>query len=414
MNRRFDLSNFAKLYEFYRSELLDDCVPFWMEHSLDHQYGGYLTILEQDGTPHGYCKYIWPQAREAYMFAKLYNAVEQRSDWLEASRLGVDFLKKYAFYSEGWAYYKVTREGKPIYARPWQIFSESFIVLAMAEFAKASGDDEYLHIAEKTFWDIIKRIREDEIDKYAYIKNSMYMEHATPMILINTTQELREVKDDPRYTDLIQSWVNEELYLYAKDEQRAMFERTQKDGSIAFSEPEGRSITPGHCMESCWFCLREGIYLKDQKIIQRACEIMEWTMEIGWDKTYGGMFNFIDYDGKPPGHHDEDWGEDQDWDEKIFWVHSESLYALLLAYKTTYDEKLFEWYKKMHNWSFKYFPDLQYGEWFGYLRRDGSVSQTLKGAMKGFFHLPRALLNCMLLLKDEEKIMKSLDNRGER
>jgi N-acylglucosamine 2-epimerase len=128
---------------------------------------------------------------------------------------------------------------------------------------------------------------------------------------------------------------------------------------------------------------------------------MDWSMGLGWDEVYGGIYNFIDYQGKPPGHHDEDWGEDQDWDEKLFWVHSEALYALLLAYRTSGEERFMDWYEKVHYWAFKHFPDPKYGEWFGYLRRDGSVSQTLKGCVKGFFHLPRALLKCMLLLEEE-------------
>jgi N-acylglucosamine 2-epimerase len=185
-----------------------------------------------------------------------------------------------------------------------------------------------------------------------------------------------------------------------------MFERVNRNGSTNLEEPEGRTITPGHCMESCWFCMREGRYRNDRKTIDRAAEIMDWTMQRGWDKEYGGIFNFVDVLGKSPGHHDEDWGEDQDWDEKIFWVHGESLYALLLGYVTTKQERLFDWYKKVHFWSFRHFPDREFGEWFGYLRRDGSVSQTLKGTIKGLFHLPRAYIFAMLLLEHhpEERI----------
>lgn len=399
-----NLRNFSELHNFYKAQLFYDCVPFWMEHSLDHQYGGYLTILERDGTPYGFGKYVWPQAREAWLFARLYNTVEKKPEWLEASCLGVDFLRKHALDEDGQAYYKLSREGAPIYSRPWQIFSECFLVIAMAEFAKASGEDEYLQIAKKIYWNIVKRLQNADLDKYAFIQNRLFKEHAVSMIMLNTTQELRVVEDNPQFAGLIQSWLHEELYVYAKDEQKALFERVRPDGSLILSEPEGRSVVPGHCMETCWFCLREGDYLEDKKIIQRASQILDWTLELGWDKTFGGLFNFIDYENKPPGHHDEDWGEDQDWDEKLWWVHSEALYALLLAYKLTGKEKYMEWYEKVHYWSFKYFPDPQYGEWFGYLRRDGSVSQTLKGCMKGFFHLPRALLNCTQLL-EKRKIL---------
>jgi N-acylglucosamine 2-epimerase len=131
-------------------------------------------------------------------------------------------------------------------------------------------------------------------------------------------------------------------------------------------------------------------------------------MKRGWDQTYGGIYNFVDCENKPPGHHDEGWGEDQDWDAKLFWVHSEALYALLLACRVSGEERYAEWYDKVHYWAFKYFPDPKYGEWFGYLRRDGSISQTLKGCMKSFFHLPRALLKCMLLLEKQSELIEGM------
>jgi len=394
-----NVRDLAELHGFYWDQLLEDCVPFWMEHSLDREYGGYLSILDRDGSPYGTGKYVWPQARQTYMLAKLYNAVERRSEWLDASRLGVEFVAQHALDKDGRAYYKLARDGTPLYSRPGEIFPESFIVLAMAEYAKASGDDEYLRQAQKLFWRIIELLTSGELDTHGSVKTPLYREHAPGMIMINTTQELRAVEDDPRYSELIRGWVEDELHVFARDEQQAMFERVGLDGAPVLSEPEGRSITPGHCLESCWFCLEEGLRLDDSQIVERACQIMDWTMKLGWDATYGGMFNFIDYEGKPPGHHDEDWGEDQDWDAKLFWVHSEALYALLLAYTASGDERFMDWYERVHHWAFKHFPDPEHGEWFGYLRRDGSVSQTLKGCMKGFFHLPRALMKCMLLLE---------------
>ena len=81
-------------------------------------------------------------------------------------------------------------------------------------------------------------------------------------------------------------------------------------------------------------------------------------------------------------------------------VHNEALYATLLAYYLTGEDEWLEWFKKVHDWSFTHFPDTRHGEWFGYLRRDGTVSSRVKGNMwKGPFHLPRALLNCWQLLE---------------
>lgn len=196
MNCRSNLRDPVQLHRFYRSQLLEDCVPFWMEHSLDHEYGGYLTMLDRDGSVYGNGKYVWPQARQAYLLAKLYNTVEHKSE-------GIDFLCKYALDENGKTYYKLARDGTPLYSRPGEIFVESFIILALAEYARASEKEEYLHRAEKLFWEVIERLQSGELDKHSNVKTPIYKEHAPGMIMINTTQELRAVKDDPRYSELI-------------------------------------------------------------------------------------------------------------------------------------------------------------------------------------------------------------------
>ena len=42
--------NFRQLAAQDKSELLDRVMPFWLQHSIDTQYGGYFTCLERDGT----------------------------------------------------------------------------------------------------------------------------------------------------------------------------------------------------------------------------------------------------------------------------------------------------------------------------------------------------------------------------
>jgi N-acylglucosamine 2-epimerase len=76
----------------------------------------------------------------------------------------------------------------------------------------------------------------------------------------------------------------------------------------------------------------------------------------------------------------------------------------LLAHSITGDPKYEEWFEKVQDYAFSHFEDKEYGEWFGYLHRDGSVSNTLKGSMwKGMFHVPRALLLNYLLLTKMKK-----------
>ena len=64
---------------------------------------------------------------------------------------------------------------------------------------------------------------------------------------------------------------------------------------------------------------------------------------------------------------------------KLWWPHNEALYACLLAYHTTGDEKYAQMYETTHSWVFSHFPDKTYGEWYGYLHRDGFRFRTSQG-----------------------------------
>jgi len=107
----------------------------------------------------------------------------------------------------------------------------------------------------------------------------------------------------------------------------------------------------------------------------------------GWDDQCGGIFYFRDVFHKPV---QEYWH-----DMKFWWPHNEAIIATLLAWKLTGEEKYARWHQLVHDWSFQHFPDPEFGEWYGYLHRDGSVSQRAKGNLyKGPFHLPRMLWYC--------------------
>jgi len=110
--------------------------------------------------------------------------------------------------------------------------------------------------------------------------------------------------------------------------------------------------------------------------------MLKWMWEIGWDKEYGGLYYFRDVKGLPV---QEYWH-----DMKFWWPHNETVIASLLAYQLTGDKTYAEMHDKVHQWAFKHFPDSEYGEWYGYLHRDGRISVPLKGNIwKGPFHVPR-------------------------
>jgi N-acylglucosamine 2-epimerase len=291
-------------------------------------------------------------------------------------------------------FFTVTQDGKPLQKRRY-MFSETFAIIACAEYSKASGDRSALAKAVEIYNMVLELYRNPNLVTPKINPETRKTKSlALPMILLATTQSLSEADPQPRYDELSKEFVDVIFRDFYKASERAMFEAVGPNGE-RLDSPQGRCINSGHSIETAWFIIHEGIRRNDRNMVNKALQVLDDSLELGWDKTYGGLLSFVDIEGKPP--------EQLEWDMKLWWPHTEALYATLLAYSLTGKEKYEVWFDKIHEWSFSHFADKEHKEWFGYLHRDGSVSNTLKGSMwKGPFHLPRALLLCIKKLEEME------------
>ncbi|MDE2950782.1 MAG: AGE family epimerase/isomerase [Chloroflexota bacterium] len=381
----------AELREIYRSELFDSVVPFWLQHSLDHQRGGQFNSLDRDGSVFDTDKSMWLQGRALWMFAKLYNEVERRPEWLEAARHIYDFITRFGFDADGRMFFSVTADGAPLRKRRY-LFTETFAIIGLAEYARATGDSSALNRAIDTYRLVIDHLRNPgALEPKIYPETRRAKAHNVSMIMLATTQELRlAAPPAPLYEQVVDDALDQILNHFLDERAEAVYEVLGAEGERLDTD-DGRRITPGHAMESAAFVMHEALARGDDALVPPALKMIDYSMKRGWDDTYGGLLYFVDSQGKPPTR--------LEWDMKLWWPHAEALYALLLAYRLSRDDKYARWFERMHDYTFARFPDPEYGGWYGYLHRDGSLSTPLKGGMwKGFFHTPRALWLCWKLL----------------
>lgn len=387
-----DATRKAELIRIYRDGLLNDTIPFWLRHAPDREHGGYMTFLDADGSVVTTDKPMWIMGRITWMMARLYNDVEPRPEWLDASKQGLDFIRKHGFDKDGRMFYSVTRDGRPLRKRRY-LFTETFGAIALAEYARATGDQQILQEARDLFRLIIRyHITSGLLEPKLIPFTRRLKSHAMPMILLATAQVLRRADPDPYYDEIIEQSIQEVFRDFVKPEFKALLENVGPNGEF-LDEPQGREINPGHAIETAWFIMEEARHRNnDRDLITRACQILDWSLEIGWDHEFGGIYYFKDCKGRPCIQYEHDM--------KLWWPHIEAIYATLLAYTLTGEKRYLDWHQKLHDWSYAHFPDRKHGEWFGYLHRDGSVSSTLKGTMwKGPFHLPRMQLYSWKLLE---------------
>jgi N-acylglucosamine 2-epimerase len=369
--------------ELYRDALLKDVIPFWERNSIDNQSGGYFTCLDRFGKVYDTDKFIWLQGRQAWTFSMLYNKVERNHQWLEIAKHGVDFLKTYGKDKNGNFYFSLTREGKPL-VQPYNIFSDCFASMAFAQYGLAANDEESTELAVKTFQNILSR-KSNPKGKYtkAFPQTRPLKNFSLPMILSNLCLELEPLLSPELVEHTIDACIHEVMEVFLDQERNLIYENLLSNGSFSDSF-EGRLINPGHGIEAMWFMMDIAHRRKDAGLMAKAIEVVVSLLEFGWDEKHGGIFYFLDVKGKPP--------MNLEWDQKLWWVHLETLVALAKAYRFTQDQKIFNLFEKVHNYSWDHFSDPEAGEWFGYLNRQGEVLLPLKGGKwKGCFHVPRAM-----------------------
>lgn len=381
-----------KTSERYRRELLDNVLPFWVNHSLDRECGGYFTCLNRDGSVYDTDKFVWLQGREVWMFAMLYNQLEKRQEWLDVAVHGAEFLKKYGHNGNYDFYFSLDRAGRPL-VQPYNIFSNTFACMAFAQLAKATGNAEYAEIARQTFRRILERRNSPKGIWEKTIASTRAMKgFALPMIICNMALEVEDILEDKQILDTtIKDCLDEILQTFYRPELGCMVENVNASDGSLIDCFEGREINPGHDLEALWFMMNLGLRLNDRALIEKCVSISLSVIERGWDKQYGGIFYFMDRCGYPP--------QKLEWDQKLWWVHLESAIAMIKGYQLTGNAKCLEWFEKLDDYMWTHFRDQEYPEWFGYLNRRGEVLLPLKGGKwKGCFHVPRGLYQISTIL----------------
>ncbi len=375
--------DFESLAKQYQKELLDKVIPFWEKNSKDELFGGYFTCLDRQGKVFDTDKFVWLQARQVWMFSSLYNRVEQKPEWLEMAEHGARFLMEHGHDGQLNWYFSLNREGKPL-VQPYNIFSDCFATMAFGQLYQATGNDKYAAIAKQTFMNILARENNPKGQYNKLVPDTRPLKgFSLPMILCNLSLEIEHLLDSDLVSQTIDEAIYEVMDVFYQPESGLILENVTPEGHFSDSF-EGRLLNPGHAIEAMWFIMDLAERKKDEKLMQKAVEIVLDTLKYGWDQKFGGIFYFLDVKGHPT--------QQLEWDQKLWWVHIETLISLIKGYQHTGSKECLQWFKKVHEYTWSHFADPENDEWFGYLNRQGEVLLPLKGGKwKGCFHVPRGL-----------------------
>ena len=375
-----------QLSELYKNTLLDNVLPFWSEHSLDRENGGYFTCLDRSGNVYDTDKFIWLQNRQVWTYSMFYNRLEAKPEWLDIARHGAEFLAQYGRDESGNWYFALDKTGQPL-VQPYNIFSDCFAAMAFSQYAIASGEDRAKEIALQAYNNVLRR-QSNPKGKYnkAYPGTRSLKSLAVPMILANLSLEMDWLLESSELEAVLAQTVREVMKDFRDAELGLMFENVTPEGKHIDCF-DGRLINPGHGIEAMWFVMDIARRSNNLDLINQAVNVILNTLEFSWDKEYGGIYYFMDVKGYPL--------HQLEWNQKLWWVHLETLVALLMGFNLTQRQECWQWFERVHDYTWNNFTDSEYGEWFGYLSRQGELLLNLKGGKwKGCFHVPRALYLC--------------------
>lgn len=384
--------------ESYKKDLTENIMPFWMKYGLDRENGGVYTCVNRDGSLMDTTKSVWFQGRFAFICSFAYNNVEKNQEWLDAAKSTLEFIEKHCFDEQGHMYFSVTAEGKPLRKRRY-VFSETFAAIAMSEYALATGDQHWAKRAIQVFEDTQRFLATPGFLPAKFEEDVKLQGHSIVMILINVGSCIRKVVDDPKLTQQIDESIEKLKKYFIHPEFKCLLETVGENGEFIDTNMT-RTINPGHCIETSWFIMEEAkLRGWDKPMFDLALQVFDWSWDWGWDKQYGGIINFCDCKNLP--------SQDYSQDMKFWWPQCETIIASLYAYLGTGDEKYLYRHERISEWTYAHFPDAEYGEWYGYLHRDGTVAQPAKGNLyKGPFHIPRMMIKGYMLCQE---ILKKLE-----
>lgn len=384
--------------ESYKKDLTENIMPFWMKYGLDRENGGVYTCVNRDGSLMDTTKSVWFQGRFAFICSFAYNNVEKKQEWLDAAKSTLEFIEKHCFDEQGHMYFSVTSEGKPLRKRRY-VFSETFAAIAMSEYALATGDQHWAKRAIQVFEDTQRFLATPGFLPAKFEADVKLQGHSIVMILINVGSCIRKVVDDPKLTQQIDESIEKLKKYFIHPEFKCLLETVGENGEFIDTNMT-RTINPGHCIETSWFIMEEAkLRGWDKPMFDLALQVFDWSWDWGWDKQYGGIINFRDCKNLP--------SQDYSQDMKFWWPQCETIIASLYAYLGTGDEKYLYRHERISEWTYAHFPDAEYGEWYGYLHRDGTVAQPAKGNLyKGPFHIPRMMIKGYMLCQE---ILKKLE-----
>lgn len=349
-----------------RTELNENIFDFWLTHTIDNEHGGFIGRMTNDNrrienAPKG----LILNARILWTFAAAYRC-EKNPEYLKAANRAYDYLTgKFHDPEHGGYYWLLDHKGAPVDLSK-ELYAQSFVIYALAEYHLATGKAEPLEKAKALFRLLETKCHDDENAGYfeTFFRDWRQAPQARLAFEVEKAQKTMNT-----HLHVLEAWTN--LYRAWKDPllKRRLAEMIEifRDRIInpdthhfeLFFDAHWKSLKQvvsfGHDIEGSWLLAEAAEVLGDERLlheIEPICvKMADACLKEGLD-TNGALFYEAEHGRITiPAKH--------------WWAQAETAVGFCNAYQLSGDRKFLRAARK--NWRFikKHQVNHEHGEWYG-------------------------------------------------
>ncbi|MFA6564793.1 MAG: AGE family epimerase/isomerase [Verrucomicrobiia bacterium] len=384
----------------FKAQLVEKILPHWFDTAQDTANGGYLLsddLVKGRSTPKE--KAIVTQARMIWTFSLAHRKgfSDARRDYLKAAAQGYRFIIEHFLDKEhGGYFWKTDLAGKPVKQHKF-VYGQAFVIYALVEYHRASGDKEPLRHAMELYRTLQKRAYDP--------KSGGWMEHFTrdwtPLALrdpagevevaglksanthLHLMEALTELYEVTRDKDVRKS-LEESLrlnmeYFYPLDASKSCFHRNPDWSAV--TDPRSAGLSYGHNVEFAWLMIRAEEAMGRKPSWKQFYAHLDHALKVGYDRERGGLYH-------------RGIGNEAPFDTtKVWWVQAEMIAAFTDALRHKRDAAYEAALVKTLEFVARYMTDPKDGIWVDSVLADGQPKNTSKAHnWKANYHDVRALV----------------------
>ncbi len=354
-----------KIKKFALSELKDNILPFWVNHTIDNENGGFIGKVSDQNEPDKKAhKGLILNTRILWTFSFAARMFKNEPKYKELADRAYQYIIKH-FYDTGCKgfYWSLNYKGDAVDTKK-QIYAQAFSIYALAEYYMLTKNQESIDTAIETFHLIQKYSYDTEKSGYleAFDRNWQVLDD-----LRLSEKDMNEKKTMNTHLHVIESFTN--LYrVYRDDNLRSaivnlldvfyniIINQTDYHFNLFFDENwqvKSNQISFGHDIEGSWLLLEAAEVINEKKLIDQFKEV---ALKMAGASLHGiNKLEGLSHDGergKPLQEGNVEW-----------WVQAEALVGFLNAFQVSNNDKYLHYTNQILEYINKYVIDHEYGEW---------------------------------------------------